>query len=346
LQGHASEEGLAERAAVIAAHGSSALSNALQHESLFLLPLWRMLGKMRWVVQARTLPKTLLVLAALAAATLVLLCFPADFDLAAKGKLQPCVRRDVFAHLDGVVAEVPVKHEQLVTRGQVLARMTNNALSVEIANTEGQKRTTRERIISGRRAELDGRDQTIEQRNQLAGELSELRQVEENIDRLLSLLRQKEEQLVVRADMDGQVVTWNVRSNLLGRPVQKGQLLMTIVDLGGAWELELDAPERRMGHIARAAEQMPDGLQVRFTVASHPGSSFPGRVVEMQRAAEVHGEDGNTVRLRVAIDRDELPDLRTATTVTARIHCGRRPLGYVLFHDLIETLQTRVLFWL
>ena len=54
---------------------------------------------------------------------------------------------------------------------------------------------------------------------------------------------------------------------------------------------------------------------------------------------------GNTVRLRVAIDKDELPDRRNGAKVTAKIYCGQRSLGYVWLHELFETVQAKVLFW-
>jgi hypothetical protein len=56
-------DAMVERSHTVAQHGASALANALDHESLFLLPVWRALGRARWVVRARTLPKTVLVLA-------------------------------------------------------------------------------------------------------------------------------------------------------------------------------------------------------------------------------------------------------------------------------------------
>jgi multidrug resistance efflux pump len=346
LQGTSSHEGFAERAEVVAGHGASALANAREHESLFLLPVWRALGKARGVVQARTLPKTLLVCLILLAVVLGLVFIPADFELAARGKLQPSVRSDVFAHLDGVVVNVPVRHEQVVRKGDVLAQMTNSGLAVEIENLEGRRRTTQERIQSIRRAQLDGYRSSTEDRNRLGGELLELSQVAENIERELSLLLQKQEHLTVRSDMDGQVVTWNVDAQLSRRPVQTGQLLMTVVDLGGDWELELYMPERRMGHVAAAAVRFPEGLHVVFTLASHPGREFEGQVIEVQRKAEVQGDEGNAVIIRVAIDREKLPELRSETSVTARVFCGRRSLGYVLFHDVLETIQTKLLFWI
>ena len=49
--------------------------------------------------------------------------------------------------------------------------------------------------------------------------------------------------------------------------------------------------------------------------------------------------------LRVAIDKEQLPELRSDTTVTARVQCGQRSVGYVVFHEVLETLQRKVLFW-
>jgi hypothetical protein len=37
-------------------------------------------------------------------------------------------------------------------------------------------------------------------------------------------------------------------------------------------------------------------------------------------------------------------NLKVGADVKAKIHCGRAPVGYVLFHDLWEFLQSRVLF--
>jgi hypothetical protein len=346
LSSHRVEPSHRERTETVALHSASALAHALEYESLFLMPVWRTLGKAKWILRARTLPKVLLALAAVAGLLLAMLIIPADFDLAANGKLQPAQRRDVFAFTDGVVVEVPVRHEQIVEQGQLLARLQNTEVEMQIADLTGRKRTTQERILSLQRAQLDGRLLRTEEQNRLSGELLELREVEEGLDRELELLREKEQQLVVRSSMRGQVVTWNVSTLLLRRPVQRGQLLMTLLDLDGDWELELYMPERRMGHVGRATAHAGNALPVTFLLASHPETPFAGQIAEIHRMAEVHGDEGNCVVMRVAIDRKALPELRSETSVTARVHCGRRPLGFVLFHELLETLQRRVWFWL
>ena len=49
---------MAQRVDVVCRHSSTALANALEHQNLFLMPVWRTLGKSRWIIKARTLPKT------------------------------------------------------------------------------------------------------------------------------------------------------------------------------------------------------------------------------------------------------------------------------------------------
>ena len=50
--------------------------------------------------------------------------------------------------------------------------------------------------------------------------------------------------------------------------------------------------------------------------------------------------------VRVTIDpsRHEKEELGAGASVTARIGCGKRSLGYVWFHDVLAFIQTQVLF--
>ncbi len=81
-------------------------------------------------------------------------------------------------------------------------------------------------------------------------------------------------------------------------------------------------------------------------MSSHAGESFEGQLIAIDPVAVAREEYGSSVRIRVAIDKETMPQLRTDATVVAKVHCGRRSLGYAWFHDLIDTLQSRVLFWL
>ena len=342
------------RVEAVCRHSAGALANALEHHSLFLMPLWRALGRARWVVRARTLPKTLAVAAAVAALAAWLLLWPADLELEARGSLQPVLRRDVFAGIDGRVEEVHVDHRDRVQgpgkttgkQGTLLASLANNDLEEELARITGQRSTTRQQISSIQRSLLE-ENLTVPEQNRLSGDLAELRQKLGSLDAQWDLLQKKREELAVRSPTGGEVVTWDVRSLLVHRPVRRGQRLMRIADTGGPWQLELHVPEDRMGHIVearkqlrgRAGEDAGQGLRVSFILATDPGAEYEGTIKEIHHSAEVRGEEGNTVLVTVQIDKTELSHLMPGAGVIAKIHCGQCSVGYDLFHDVLAWLE-------
>jgi multidrug efflux pump subunit AcrA (membrane-fusion protein) len=362
LRSASADELLQQRARLVAHHSGLALANAIEHSSVFLLPIWKALGRATWMLRGAALPKTLTFLLLLIGGIFALATVPTDFEVAARGKLQPAVRREIFAPLDGVLARVPVQHGQMVEKGAVLAELTSTDLELQLAALIGRQTTNQERLASLQRALLDTptgsvRHSTMDE-NRLAGEMLQLRQEADNIERELALLREKQTQLQVTAPQRGQVVTWKVRDLLLMRPVSRGQGLITLAHPEGPRELELYLPERRLKHVQSAHSEadgtsthfvgarVPTTLPVTFILSSHPGQTFEGHVVEIEQTAEVRGEEGNTVLVRVAVDKDQLPPLHDQTTVTARLHCGQTSIGFAWFCDLIETMQTKVLFWL
>ena len=51
--------------------------------------------------------------------------------------------------------------------------------------------------------------------------------------------------------------------------------------------------------------------------------------------------------VRVAFDNRDLDRdlLRTGTRVNATIACGTRSIGYAMFHEVIETVQSKWMLW-
>ena len=510
-------DSLMQRADVVCRHSSTALANAIEHQNLFLMPLWRSLGKLSWVVHARTLPKTLSITGGVLAVLLVVALWPARFTLEAPGTLEPALRQDVFAGVDGVVQEMhpDCDHGKTVKKDESLLLLRNTDLEVALSDVQGQRMAANERLFAVQRSLVEEKKLSIDDRNRLSGEQAELKQKLETLDAQWVLYKSKQAELDVKSPINGIVITWDLRNRLVHRPVQRGQVLLRVADPSGPWQLELKMPEKRMGHLiamqqtlydqsrerlrellresiaaklSKAAaenqpvaqeqtppegqtavqekppiegekpaeekaklegevtseekatpeteptleekidaavekelgsvpdeklhdrilaefrtrlidrvqqilgnvtdeaartklgevlrdesyegvwaklqsvlpeitdetllaqlqeithEELDDQLQVSYILATEPGITRYGRVKEIHRSAEVIPDEGNTVLVKVAIDKSELPDLRPGASVTAQVDCGRSIMGYVLLHDVITFIQSRILF--
>ncbi len=339
------------RVDLVAEHGKVAIANALVHTSLPLYPLINLAGKSRVLTTARNLPRTVLATLAALATVVALVFVPAELRLEGKGTLEPVHRRDVFAGIDGVVEAVAegVEHGAQVKDGQLLATLRNTDVEVAIADLLGRKASSQEQLASVERSLLKNTTISPDERTRLEGQKEQFEQEVRSFDTQLELYRDKKRSLQVKSPIDGVVVTWQVRDRLLLRPVEKGQVLLSVADKTGPWELEVHMPDDRLGHVNRAAAEAHEAgrdLRVDYVLATDPGTRHTGSVKEIHEQAEVHGEEGNTVLVRVTIDpeRHEKEELGAGASVTARIFCGKRSLGYVWFHDVLSFIQTRVLF--
>ncbi|HYO23927.1 MAG TPA: HlyD family efflux transporter periplasmic adaptor subunit [Lacipirellulaceae bacterium] len=375
-------DGLLQRVEVVRKHSSTALTNAQSHEGLFLLPLWRFIGKSRVLVAARNLPKTILATLAIVAAALAMWLVKWDFTVAADGKLLPATRRYVFAPAEGTITEVPVRDGQTVAAGQVVARQESLTIENEIIRLTGAIESNYDQIagIDIRIRQMDRTQVRDTDYGELLSERSRLRTESKALERQLAIQRRKHAQLEIVSPIDGKVVTWKVHDNLENRPVRTGMRLMEIADPTKDWELEIEVPEAKMGHVVRQLEESrradPEApLLVTFILATHPSARLEGRVTHIDSSAEMSGEQGNTVHMDVQFHQAELikllgspeakgPDaaprppavadaeliaelkrnLKVGADVKAKIHCGRASIGYVWFHELWEFIQSRILF--
>lgn len=352
-------EGMLQRIEVVRRHSSTALTNAQEHESLFLMPLWRLLGKTQVLVTAQNLPKTLLATIALVGVVCVLCFMKYDFTVVADGKLLPELRRDVFAHLDGMVEKVSVSHGQLVEEGQVLAQQRSVDLEAQIMQITGQLAETQQDIQSTeRQRQLLDRGQAEEiEIEELTGRMAQLRESVISLQKQRALLGEKREMLKITSPISGKVVTWKVRELIENRPVRKGQRLMEIADPTSRWELEIYVPEAKMGHIVeymqkRRAEDPEAKLEVTFILATHSAVRLEGHIVQIDTSAEVQGESGNTIRMKVSFPQEDLKklvdnpalELKVGADVKAKVLCGERAVGFVLFSDLFDFVRSKILF--
>jgi len=322
-------------------HGTRAIANSQAHTNLFLMPLWRTLGRATWVLRARTLPKTLavigLILGLIAAGTFI----PMDFDLEADGTLKPDARREIFANIDGEVREVLVDHNSMVEAGQPLVRMINPDIEAELTEIEGQIYTTKAELqrVRGQLTKSD-----MLKRNDLRaleGEELEIETKLEAQNAKLALKRKRADDLVVRSPISGRVVSWEVEKLLLNRPISTGQVLMEIADLTKPMTIEIEMPEKREGHLDEfISAQSAKELEVTYILASSPDQPLTAKlpIENISLRAESSEEHGSVIKMKVIPDQESLKKLSPSagTKLTADVKVGRRASGFVLLHEVYE----------
>ena len=107
-----------------------------------------------------------------------------------------------------------------------------------------------------------------------------------------------------------------------------------------------------MGHIdgyfRKIQANDPDAqLKAKFVMMVDPSKNYDATVIEEHDRAENRGTEETTVQMRATIDEPEsLPEgTRAGAGVSAKVYCGKRPLGFVCFNELVAFLQKTVFFW-
>ncbi len=318
-------ERMRKRVEIVADHACSALGNSMDHNSVFLMPVWRTIGKSKLLVSARMLPKTISVSLAILAALLAMIFVPWNFNMSCDGNLEPENRRFVYPAIEGKIIQVNVDHDDTVVEDQILAVMQNTDLEMRETQLLGEKAELTTQLSNARmeqnlpvpqdkKQEIIGQILVIEARLQTNAEM-------------LELLGIQKEDLIIRAPISGTVITLDVKKNLLDHPVTRGTPLLEIADTDRTkpWKLELDMPEKRMGHVINYRNQLkkkdpkaePD---VEFVLASNADVKYNGKMDSIHDRAEVRGEagaagGGNTVRIKATIeDQTQLPALMRPRT--------------------------------
>jgi multidrug efflux pump subunit AcrA (membrane-fusion protein) len=328
-------------------HAARALSNTLDHHNLFLMPVWRAIGKSQVVVQGRNLPKTLSITGAVLLAIALMFLIPVDLNLKSKGALQPIDKRDVFAPVPGDVLEVMKDDGDIVAEGDTLLVLRNEELANQIIELRGKLENAQKRLQTIDRELLHNTKLSPAERANFDMQKPELRLEVATLTKELEIKGNQLRKLDVKSPIAGRVITWNAKENLELRPVETGQSLMVVADLNSKWQLELFVPERRAGKLRKAvreAAERGEKVPVSYILMTAPGTYQSGTIREVENSTFVHEDEGPCVRVKV--DLDEQPDNpRPNASLTASVKAGRCSLAYYWFHEAWEYLQANWLFF-
>lgn len=309
------------------------------------MPLWRTIGHATWIIRARTLPKTLAILGLIAGIILGLTFIPKEFDLEAEGTLMAEERREVFAPIDGEVIAVNVVHKQMVKQGDVLIQLRNHEMEIQLNEIDGEILTTHAEMARVESQKRMRKQMDDAEKNALLAEQRELETRMRVLQDRRALQAKRAADLTIRSPIDGIVVSWDPDKTLRSRPIMTGQVLLEIVDLSQPMYLELELPEKRVGHlddyIAKNNLTGPDAeLEVEYILGSYVDHPLQAalKVSTISARADTQEEHGSIVKMRVDPDQQSLSELKPlpGAKVIADVKCGSRSSGFVFLHEVYE----------
>jgi hypothetical protein len=347
------------RTEVVSRHASTALWNSQEHDKIFLMPLLKLIGSPWRFFRGRTLAKIVAALLGIVLVICILAFVPWKLTIEGKGALLPEQRRITYAPVAGIVVDVPVDHGQLVKQGDVLAKLESPELQKELKRLIAEMQASQTQVnyltMQANKATRD------DEKYQLQGQLSEARIKAKSAHEQIDIIQDQLASMIVHSPQAGIITTWEARKNLLGRPVEIGQELLSIAATDGEWELEVEVPDDDMGPVLEAKSKLEDAirkgdkppgtrLQAYFVTAIDPEHRYPAYVERIASKAELV-EQKHVVKVTVKFSDEVRKDflrrnqaLRPGAEVRARIDCGQARLAYVLLRDVVHFFYESVLF--
>lgn len=324
--------------------------NSRRYDSIFLLRLWTRLGRFAAFYRGQTRRKAIAITAAIATLVLAALLIPADFKIRCEGYLVFENTMQLYTTSDGNVKELNAFDGKAVKQGDLLLVLENAELLTESVKLTGRIAQLEAEIedhndarinvlLSGDTSPNADPDALAQEVRQMENELSELR--------LQNQLMQSElKQLSVTAPFDGTISGWKSERRLLGRPLQKGVLLFSLIPDHANFKLELRVPDQRAGYVQKAwleAQEDDRELPVVFRLASAPGADHRAQVAFVSPGLERDEHIGYTLPIE-AITNDDIPvsQRKSKTAVTAKVICGRRSFAYCKGYEALDWVKGKM----
>ncbi|KAF1072562.1 MAG: hypothetical protein GAK45_00152 [Pseudomonas citronellolis] len=258
-------------------------------------------------------------LALVVGGALLLLLIPLRQSTLAPAEVVPRGGRVIAAPLDGVIAQVVVRPNQAVKRGDLLVRFDATTLKAQA--------DVAERALAVAEAELKANTQRAFQDAESAARLdllaARVEQKRAERDYARELLQRSE----VHAEQDG-VAVFADAERWTGKPVRTGERLMEIADPSSA-ELRIELP-------AAGVMALEPGAEVALFLDNQPLTSVPARLERIGYEAEPVPAGGLAYRLAAGFDG---APPRIGLRGTAKLYGDRVPLGYYLLRRPLTALR-------
>jgi len=262
---------------------------------------------------------------AVAGAVAVVLFFAftmGDFRVSATTTLEPEIRRAAVAPFNGYIVEAPVRAGDVVRQDQVLAALDDREMRLE------------------RLKWLSQHEQLVKQSRQAMAkhEAAQVRILTAQIEQAKAQLTLLEDQLSrtrVTAPFSGVVVTGDL-SQMLGSPVERGQVLFEIAPLE-AYRLILQVDERDIADVTV-------GQRGQLLLSAFPEESLPIRVEKVTPVSTAR-EGRNYFRVEAQLESTP-KRLRPGMEGVGKIEVDRRLLIWIWTRQVIDWVRLKLWTWM
>jgi multidrug efflux pump subunit AcrA (membrane-fusion protein) len=358
------------RTEVVSRHASTALWNSQEHHKIFLKPVLKAMGSPWRMFRGRTLAKIAAVVGAILVFVLCMAFIPCTLTIEGHGSLLPEDRHKIYAPVAGIVAAVPLDHDERVHSGDIVVKLDSKDLQKELNGLIAERQKAESQFASlSLQADKLRSGQDSQDLLQIHAQRAEARITAKSTKLRIEIVEEQLESMNVRSPQDGIITTWDARKNLMGRPVEIGTELLQIAATDGEWILEVEVPDDDMGPVLAAQSQLQadiasgrkkagETLPAYFVTMTDPEHRYQGYVIRIAPSAETMAEseqykNRHIVKVTVGFSeavrqdylaRNSIKEMRPGAEVRARVDCGRTNLAYYLLRKPIQVFYESVMF--
>lgn len=282
-------------------------------------------------------------------AFLVWMILPAPLLIEAEGSLTPSESKAIFASADGFISTLLVSDNQSIEAGQLLATMTSPELEIQLEDLRGKVRGFEE---ESRGLEIainqlqPNADDSLKQQSFIASKLKELAIQIESLRTQIQIIDKQRETLEIRSPISGIAIGKDLQQNLLGRPVNRGELLFRVMDVDSDWELRVNVSDYDSEYVRNAFEHAADKdtPPIEFVLDNSPQERHKASFLSISNRVENIHREGNFLEVRAHGFELSPQQKKVGSNVHAYFHCGDRSTWFVWFRPLIEAAHRKL--WL
>lgn len=245
---------------------------------------------------------------------------PVTYRVSCDAVIEPKYKRFVVAPFDATLEQCFIQPGDIVSKGDRLAKLDERQLQWERTGLQAD------------------RDQAIKRRDsaRASRKFAQQRIAQLEIDRInseLDWLNHRLSELEIISPIDGVVVMGDL-TRASGAPLRTGEAMFEIAPLGDML-IELGLADHQVTSIQT-------GQSVTLRLDAYPGQTWNSRIDSISPRSEIRGKQSVFIGESDLDNEDR--NLRPGMTGRVKVDCGKRRLGWVLFHRPWDSLVTW-LFW-